>query len=235
MNPSPYNNSLISFLVLTYKLFAFRQPKSVFLSGEKLQVNSFQAGSLHGHYLRRPEKQLVIVSLSGTKQTDLFLCVFLFIAKHSCSSSQWRCLASEQCINITNVCDGNYDCIDQSDERDTLTSSCSKFYHNFPVKRQLDICKSQNFLNVAIIMSFQLSFPNILTFQRMEVWQAFYSVGRENFTAVKLALPEPEYEKSRLMHTFCSSFRIIMVKICLAIRCFQLTQDVSMTLYCILV
>ena len=48
-----------------------------------------------------------------------------FIFEGTCRENHsWHCFASSQCIHRSNICDGQYQCGDYSDE-----SSCSRYYN----------------------------------------------------------------------------------------------------------
>ena len=44
------------------------------------------------------------------------LCAFLSSGGATCASDQWQCVGTSHCIKLTQVCDGDNDCGDNSDE-----------------------------------------------------------------------------------------------------------------------
>lgn len=55
----------------------------------------------------------------ASKHNYLHFCCFLVTASPSCTSQEFKCVTSGECISLGFVCDGENDCIDGSDEQRT--------------------------------------------------------------------------------------------------------------------
>lgn len=55
----------------------------------------------------------------ASKHNYLHFCCFLVTASPSCTSQEFKCVTSGECISVGFVCDGENDCIDGSDEQRT--------------------------------------------------------------------------------------------------------------------